>query len=82
MEILFPVENESLKKEVTKILQRQLEDNVKAHILQHDGTYLKVNRRGKQKFNSQDFFCREAIRYGKVKEENHMSRVFIPIEKI
>ncbi|PXV95963.1 polyphosphate kinase [Lachnotalea glycerini] len=82
VEILFPVENESLKKEVTKILQRQLEDNVKAHILQQDGTYLKVNRRGKQKFNSQDFFCREAIRYGKVKEENHMSRVFIPIEKI
>jgi polyphosphate kinase len=82
VEILFPVENDKLRKEVVKILQCQLEDNVKAHILQKDGTYEKVDRRGKQKFNSQDYFCHEAIKYGKVKEENRVSRVFIPVEGI
>jgi len=82
VEILFPIENEKLKKEIIKILQYQLEDNVKAHILQKDGTYEKVDRRGKQKFNSQEYFCREAVKYGKVKEENRMSRVFIPVEGI
>lgn len=82
VEILFPVENDKLRKEVVKILQYQLEDNVKAHILQKDGTYEKVDRRGKQKFNSQDYFCQEAIKYGKVKEENRVSRVFIPVEGI
>jgi polyphosphate kinase len=82
VEILFPVENDKLKKEVKKILEYQLEDNVKTHILQKDGTYEKVDRRGKQKFNSQDYFCQEAVKYGKVKEENRMSRVFIPAESI
>jgi polyphosphate kinase len=82
VEILFPIEDNNLKKEVIKILQYQLEDNVKAHILQADETYEKVDRRGKQKFNSQEFFCNEAVKYGKVKEENRISRVFVPAEGI
>lgn len=80
VEILFPVDDEKLKKEVIKIIQIQLEDNVKAHILNADGTYEKVDRRGKQKFSSQDFFCQEAIKVGKTKEDNRVNRVFTPSE--
>lgn len=82
VEILFPVDDEKLKKEVIKILQFQLEDNVKAHLLNVDGTYEKVDRRGKQKFNSQDYFCQEAVKAGKAKEDNRVNRVFIPKEGI
>ncbi|MFA9377508.1 MAG: RNA degradosome polyphosphate kinase [Lachnotalea sp.] len=82
VEILFPVENVKLKKEIIKILHYQLIDNVKSHILQKDGTYIKLDKRGKQQFNSQEFFCQEAIKYGKVKEEINVSRVFVPVEGI
>lgn len=82
VEILFPVDDDNLKKEVMNILQVQLEDNMKAHLLQKDGTYEKVDRRGKQKFNSQDYFCQEAVKAGKIKEESRASRVFIPAERI
>lgn len=82
VEILFPVDDENLKKEVKKILKIQLDDNVKAHLLNAEGIYEKVDRRGKQKFSSQDYFCEEAIKASKVKEENRISRVFIPSEGI
>lgn len=82
VEILFPVDDEKLKEEVIQILQTQLEDNVKAHHLKADGTYEKADRRGKQRFNSQDYFCQEAIKAAKIKEENRVSRVFIPSEGI
>ncbi|WP_099467906.1 RNA degradosome polyphosphate kinase [Konateibacter massiliensis] len=82
VEILFPVDDEGLKKEVMKILQMQLNDNVKAHVLEEDGTYEKIDRRGKQKFDSQDYFCKEAVKQSKGKEENRISRVFTPSEGI
>ena len=61
VEIMFPVEDEKLKEEVIHILDVELEDNVKAHILQPDGTYAKEDKRGKVLVNSQEQFCREAI---------------------
>lgn len=82
VEILFPVDDEKLKKEVIKIIQFQLDDNVKAHIQNADGTYDKVDRRGKQRFNSQEYFCHEAVKVGKTKEDNRVNRVFIPKEGI
>ena len=42
VEILFPVEDETLKAEVIHILTIQLQDTLKAHIMQPDGTYTKV----------------------------------------
>ena len=47
VEIMFPVEDEGLKEKVIHILEVELEDNVKAHILQPDGTYEKEDKRGK-----------------------------------
>ena len=82
VEIVFPVEDEQLKEEVKHILQIQLEDNVKAHILQPDGTYEKVDKRGKMLLNSQDFFCEEATRRAKIKlpETAADKRIFVPAE--
>ncbi len=60
VEILFPVEEPLLKRKLEDILQAQLRDNVKAHVLQPDGSYAKASRRGKERFVSQEYFCREA----------------------
>ncbi|MCI8334521.1 MAG: RNA degradosome polyphosphate kinase [Lachnospiraceae bacterium] len=81
VEILFPIEREELKREVMHILDTELEDNVKAHVLQPDDTYVKVDRRGKVSVNSQDCFAAEAMEKTKTPETGK-SRVFIPEEPV
>ena len=82
VEILFPVEDEKLKTELDHILQIQLEDNVKSHILQPDGSYVKVNRRGKKRLCAQEYFCQEAVERAKLPKEPGKDRVFIPEESL
>lgn len=82
VEILFPVEDPQLQERVRHILQIQLEDNVKAHILQQDGTYEKVDKRGKVLLCAQDYFCEEAKRLAKEEPEAIKSHVFIPAEAV
>ncbi len=60
VEILFPVEDPVLQKEVRHILDMQLADTKKAHLLMPDGTYVKVDQRGKAPLNSQIYFCEQA----------------------
>ena len=78
VEILFPVEDPKLKEKVLHSLDVQLRDTVKAHLLQPDGSYEKVDRRGKETFNSQVAFCVEAMEAAKAQETPHDDRVFIP----
>ncbi len=80
VEILFPVEDPGVREEVRHILEIQLEDNVKAHILQPDGSYEKIDKRGKTLLNAQEYFCEEAQNRGKTEEEYVPGRVFIPME--
>ena len=82
VEILFPIENEELKKEVGHILEIQLEDNVKAHILQPDGSYEKVDKRGKTLLCAHDYFCQEAIERAQVEKDPVRDRIFIPEEPV
>lgn len=81
VEIMFPVEDETCKKEVMHILDIQLQDNVKAHYLQPDDTYQKPDKRGKTLVSSQDYFCREAIEASAEdkKKDEELSRVFEPM---
>jgi len=80
VEILFPVEDESLKKEVIDILDVQLHDNVKARIMQPDGSYLHLNTQGKERLNSQKYFCNVALAVSAGrKNAEHSSRCFEPL---
>ncbi len=82
VEIMFPVEDEDCKEEVKSILAAQLADNVKAHILQPDGSYVKVDKRGKELMDSQEYFCEKAKKEAKGEDEEEpgvMSRVFEPV---
>ena len=81
VEILFPVEDEQLKTQVMHILEVELADNVKAHILNADGQYVKVDKRGKVLVNSQEQFCEEAKNSFVEEKEEHRERVFIPAEQ-
>ncbi len=80
VEILFPVDRPELKEELLHILQCQLKDNVKASVLQPDGSYEKVDKRGKSLFQSQEVFCREAMLKAKAsaEEQTTVTRTFIP----
>lgn len=80
VEIVFPVEDERLKEEVKHILEIQLADNVKAHVLHPDGRYEKIDKRGKVLLNSQDYFCEEAWENARLPESSVDKRVFIPAE--
>ena len=80
VEIMFPVEDPVLREKVRHILQVQLDDNVKAHILQPSGIYEKIDKRGKVLVNAQETFCEEAIAAAKTQAETVSNRVFIPLE--
>ena len=85
VEILFPVEDPDLKEQVIHILRVQLEDNVKAHILQPDGTYEKIYKRGKELVMAQQQFCEEAVaavqaRKQEISPDVRDTRRFVPAE--
>ncbi|MDD6347420.1 MAG: polyphosphate kinase 1, partial [Lachnospiraceae bacterium] len=80
VEIVFPVEAEDLKAEAMHVLETEFEDNVKAHILQNDGSYEKVDKRGKVLVNSQEQFCREAWERVPHKKTAAETRIFTPAE--
>jgi len=78
VEILFPVENEGLKKKLMHILEGQLRDTEKAHVLNNKGVYEKVDKRGKTEYNSQKAFCEEAVLAAKEEKDITSHRIFIP----
>lgn len=82
VEIMFPVENEGLKDQVRHVLSTQLADNTKAHVLQPDGKYDKIDKRGKKLINSQQQFCEEAQKAIPKTVNVYQERVFIPAEPV
>ena len=82
VEIIFPVLDREIQKKVRHILQVELEDNTKAHLLSADGTYGKQDKRGKVLVNSQLQFCEEAVAAVPNEEKQYKDRVFIPAEPV
>lgn len=80
VEILFPVEDETLKKEIIHILDIQLADNLKARELQADGSYRKVRRGRSEKLGAQKYFCEQAVAAAvKRKQSSSNKRTFEPL---
>lgn len=69
VEIMFPILDEKLKEKAMHILNVQLSDNLKAHVLGPDGIYNKIDRRGKVAIGAQDTFCKEAVEAVKAASE-------------
>ena len=82
VEIIFPVLDASIRKQVMHIIDVELEDNTKAHLLHEDGCYTKIDKRGKVLVNSQEIFCEEAKALLPEEENGFSDRRFIPAEHI
>ncbi len=61
VEILFPIEEEELKERVCHILDIMLKDTLKARIMDEEGLYGRIDKRGKELISCQQEFCMEAI---------------------
>lgn len=62
VELVFPVEDEALKKRVFKILDTMLSDTVNMRVQRSDTTYKLVDKRGKKLINSQLEFSKKALK--------------------
>ena len=80
VEILFPIEDREIVRKVIHILDVEMADTVKAHILKPDGTYERVDRRGKDLIDSQRVFCDEAVKEAQLAARPKGERVFVPAE--
>ena len=80
VEILFPLEDESCKAQAIHILDVQMADTMKAHVLGSDNTYEKVDLRGKAKIGAQDTLMKEALQAGSDPDDPIRSRTFIPAQ--
>jgi polyphosphate kinase len=79
VEILFPVEDAALQQKIFHILEAELNDTEKAHMLRSDGNYSKVRALSKGVLNSQKMFGEEAWKYAKAAFGSDTdSRTFIP----
>ena len=81
VEILFPIEDKNIAEKVVHILDLELVDTVKAHTLKNDGTYERVDKRGKDLIDSQRIFCDEAVKEAELALHPRGNRVFIPAER-
>jgi polyphosphate kinase len=69
VELMFPVESMPLKKRIRHILDVFFDDNVKARVLQPDGSWVRKERsKGEKPVRSQQFFYDEAREYAQARE--------------
>lgn len=62
VEVLFPVEDAVLASSLKDILKVCLKDTEKGKVLDKDGNYVRVDKRGKENLNCQDYFSRQAVK--------------------
>jgi polyphosphate kinase len=60
VELMFPVEDPAIRDKVLNILDVQLADTERAWLMQADGQYTRVDRRGKMHLDCQKYFCEQA----------------------
>ncbi len=78
VEIMFPLEDKDIQQKALHILETELADTVKAQVMQPDGSYVRVDRTGKELINSQLVFGLEAKKAAKKSAEPENNRVFVP----
>ncbi|MFT8313657.1 MAG: RNA degradosome polyphosphate kinase [Clostridium sp.] len=83
VEILFPIEDEENKHRIKQFLNVYLSDNVKARILNNDGTYSRVTcNEGDEMINSQEYFSKKAIKQVKKAKKQESQQKFTPVTSL
>lgn len=81
VELLFPVEDPDCRERVMEVLEVELNDTVRAHFLDIDGTYHKLDLRGKIKLDSQEELIKSADEQARLRfPEVEDTTSFIPAE--
>lgn len=80
VELVFPVEDEDIKKRVQGVVDVSFKDTVNARRQLNDTTYKPVEKRGKKRLNSQKFFSKLAVKAQKsVMKESYISAIGTPV---
>ena len=77
VELMFPLEEDAIREKAVAILRTQLLDTEQAHVMNAEGVYERVDRRGRRSCNSQLQFSGEAVAAARHAAEVH-TRVFVP----
>lgn len=78
VEVAFAVEDEKIIAEVDKVIETTLSDTAKARVMNSDGTYKRVDKRGRELVNSQMSFYKIAREKNK-DEEIKTDEIFVPL---
>lgn len=78
VEVMFPVLQEDIKRKLDHILKSMLKDNVKASYLTVDGSYKKVDMRGKKPYCFQQEFVKETLSFKRASRKCTSNRTFVP----
>ncbi len=79
VELLFPIEADHIKTRVMTMIDILLKDVYKAKIKDKNKQYNRIDRRGKEGINAQDYFEAEAIKEEKIFYQNEIEDTFTPI---
>lgn len=80
VELVFPVEDEDIKKRVQGVIDVSFKDTVNARRQLNDTTYKPVEKRGKKRINSQKYFSKLAAKTQKsIMKESYISAIGTPI---
>lgn len=80
VELVFPVEDEDIKKRVQGVVDVSFKDTVNARRQLNDTTYKPVEKRGKKRLNSQKYFSKLAAKAQKsVMKESYISAIGTPV---
>lgn len=82
VELLFPVEDPDCRARVREVLDVELNDTIRAHYLSEDGSYHKVDLRGKVKLDSQEKLIELAEEATNKLDETVENMAFIPAEPV
>jgi polyphosphate kinase len=77
VELLIPIEDAALRNRLISTLETYFQDNVKAHILTADGTYVRATPGDSEPLRCQEYFYREARQAVKQAEQSRRT-VFEP----
>ncbi|MFT8320201.1 MAG: RNA degradosome polyphosphate kinase [Bacillus sp. (in: firmicutes)] len=80
VELMFPVEDDAAKQVIIESFEIMLADNVKTRVMDCNGQYHKIDRRGKVLLHAQEHFALEAEEKIETKKADHKwKRTFIPV---
>lgn len=76
LEIMFPIEDEKIKDEITDILKLYFKDNTNSWVLDAEGQYTrKTPQKNEKVFRVQDYLCAQAVKKEKQAEKNALKEL-------